>query len=59
MTHQQRNSAIIDLLESYTKKNTVSKAAARKALIEEGIYTQKGELRVIFGGERKKAKATT
>lgn len=57
MTHQQRNAAILKLLETYTQKTTISRAVARKALIEEGIYTKKGKLRVEFGGERKAAKA--
>lgn len=59
MTDSERRDAIIDLIKSYTAANTVSKSAARDALIREGLYTKKGELRVEFGGVRspKKSKA--
>lgn len=40
-----------------TKRNTASPAAARASLIEEGIYTKKGKLRVEFGGKSKKGRA--
>lgn len=57
MTDAQRRIAIQDLIEKHTAANTVSKAVARASLISEGIYTQKGELRVEFGGQGKKAKS--
>lgn len=57
MTHEQRNTAIINLLKSYTAKHTVSKTAARKSLIKGGIYTAKGKLRAEYGGESKEAEA--
>lgn len=56
MTDAQRRIAIEKLLEKHTAEHTVSKAAARAALIAEGIYTKKGALRVEFGGVSKKAK---
>lgn len=58
MTNAKRNEAIQALIKDHTEKHTVSKAAARKALIEEGIYTPEGELRVEFGGAPKKSKHT-
>ncbi len=54
MTDAQRRQAIHDLIKRYTAEITVSKAAAREALIKEGIYTRKGKLRAEFGGEPKK-----
>lgn len=54
MTHAQRNAAILKMLEEQTERAVVSKAAARAALIGEGIYTKKGKLRVEFGGKTKK-----
>lgn len=50
MTTAQRNAEILRILQVQTKRNTVSKAAARASLIAEGIYTKKGKLRVAFGG---------
>ena len=46
--------AILKMLEEQTERAVVSKAAARAALIGEGIYTKKGKLRVEFGGKTKK-----
>ncbi len=57
MTNAQRNQAISRGLEAYTKKHTASKAAARTALIAEGIYTQSGKLRAEFGGKHSKIAA--
>ncbi len=56
MTHSQRNTAILELLRAHTERNTVTRDAARKGLIAEGIYTQRGALRAEFGGEGRKAK---
>ena len=53
MTHAQRNAGILKMLEEETKRATVSKATARAALINEGIYTKKGKLRAEFGGGKK------
>ena len=57
MTDTQRRTAIMGLIERYTTTNNVSKSAARTSLINEGIYTQKGKLRVEYGGASKKEKA--
>lgn len=57
MTLAQRNGEILRILDAQTKRNTVSKAVARAALIDEGLYTKKGKLRVEFGGKSKKADA--
>lgn len=57
MTIAQRNAEILKLLKDQTKRNTASKAAARKSLIDAGIYTKKGTLRAEFGGKPKKARA--
>lgn len=48
MTQQERFNAILDFMEDYTVKHTVSAKAARKALIAEGIYTKRGKLRAKF-----------
>jgi hypothetical protein len=55
MTLEQRNAEIFKLLKEQTKRNTVSRAAARAALIDEGIYTKKGKVRAEYGGEPRKA----
>jgi hypothetical protein len=54
MTLEQRNAEIAKILREQTKRNTVSRAVARAALIDEGIYTKKGKIRAVFGGEPKK-----
>ena len=51
MTEAQRYTAITKLIESYTKKHTVSQTAARNALIREGIYTKNGRLKAKFREE--------
>lgn len=58
MTDAQRRSAIIGLIERYTAANNVTRNSARTSLINEGIYTKKGKLRVEFGGDSKKEKAS-
>lgn len=50
MTHAQRNQKIIDLIEARTKEGLRSREAARKMLIDAGIYTKKGNLKKEFGG---------
>jgi len=55
MTLAQRNAEIFKILDDQTKRNTVSKAAARASLIAGGIYTKGGKIRAEFGGERKGA----
>lgn len=57
MTHAQRNQKILNAIARATERAVVSKKIARQTLIAEGIYTAKGELRVEFGGRRKKAGA--
>ncbi|WDA37024.1 hypothetical protein [Sphingobium sp. YC-XJ3] len=52
-----RNIVILGLLKQRTERNTVSRKAAREALISEGIYTRKGKLRKEYGGKGKKAKS--
>lgn len=49
MTEAQR-SALMQLIEDYTRANTATPEAARAALIREGIYTADGELMPEFGG---------
>lgn len=53
MTHTQRNAEILRMLDEETARATVTKAAAREALIKEGIYTKRGKLRAEFGGGKK------
>ncbi|KQU02259.1 hypothetical protein ASG60_17340 [Methylobacterium sp. Leaf469] len=55
MTDEKRRAAIKVLIAKRTAANTASPAAARAALIEEGIYTKDGELRATFGGPDEKA----
>jgi len=57
MTHDQRNQAIKELIRARTEAMTSSPETARRMLIEEGIYTRKGNLRAEFGGKAKKASA--
>ena len=57
MTDAQRRSAVMTLIGQHTAASTVSKKVARATLIDEGIYTKKGQLRVEFGGIGGKTKA--
>ena len=57
MTDQKRRLIIEKLIADYTAENAVDRAKARRTLIDEGIYTSRGTLRVEFGGASKKAKA--
>ena len=57
MTIEQRNRAILKVLAEQTKAKTSSPEAARRALIKEGIYTAKGNLRAKFGGGKAKTAA--
>ena len=57
MTDAQRRAAIRAVIQKRTKAAVKSKAAARKALIEEGIYTRNGNLRREFGGKTSKENA--
>jgi hypothetical protein len=54
MTTEQRNAEILRILDEQTKRNTVSRKIARDALIDEGIYTKRGQVRAEFGGGVKK-----
>ena len=53
MTHDQRNAAIMQMLENHEKTVTSSKTAARKFLIKGGFYTKEGKLAVKYGGKKK------
>lgn len=57
MTHAQRNEKILEAIAKETARALSSKKAARDTLISEGIYTQKGKLRVEFGGGKAKTAA--
>lgn len=50
MDNKQRNEAILTAIRDQTAKNTVSKKAARDALIATGIYTKKGKVSGRYGG---------
>jgi hypothetical protein len=50
MTTAERNAKIIKLIEARTKQGLRSRAAARKMLIDAGIYTKKGNHQKEFGG---------
>ncbi|WP_141521611.1 hypothetical protein [Novosphingobium sp. PC22D] len=58
MTHAQRNQKILEAIAEETERALASKKIARATLINEGIYTTKGKLRVEFGGASKKGRAT-
>lgn len=57
MTHAQRNQKILAAIAAETARALESQKVARATLIDEGIYTKKGKLRVEFGGEAKKERA--
>jgi hypothetical protein len=50
MSKNERNQLILAKIKETTERGLKSKAAARKILIAEGIYTEKGNLRKEFGG---------
>lgn len=50
MTDKQRE-ALKALLRDHARRNTVDQKTARQSLIEEGIYTEDGELAPGFGGK--------
>lgn len=50
MSKKERNERIIAQLNAVTERGLKSRAAARSILIDEGIYTDKGNLRKTFGG---------
>jgi len=52
----KRHRALQVLIEKSTAANTVSQKVAREALIKEGIYNEKGQLKEEFGGPGKKGK---
>lgn len=49
MTKQQQE-RIFKAIENYTRKITATPEAARKALIDEGIYLENGALAPEYGG---------
>lgn len=53
MNNAARNQKILDAIARHTRIGTATKQAAREMLIDEGIYTKKGKLKVEFGGEGK------
>lgn len=53
----ERNLRAFKALETYTDKITKTKESAKRALVQEGIYTREGKLTVEYGG-RKPKKAT-
>lgn len=57
MTHAERNDAIKRLIKQRTKVTTVSRKVARETLINEGVYTKKGSIRVVYGGSGAKKKS--
>ena len=58
MSKKERNQIILAKIKETTERGLRSKSAARKILISEGIYTEKGNLKKEFGG-RGAAKRTT
>jgi hypothetical protein len=58
MTEAERNQKILSAIKRGTARALASKKIARETLIEEGIYTRSGRLRVEFGGPGKRLKDT-
>lgn len=50
MSKSERNQIILDKIKETTERGLKSKSAARRILIGEGIYTEKGNLKKEFGG---------
>ena len=61
MSKTERNQIILDKIKETTERGLKSKSAARRILIGEGIYTEKGNLKAEFGGRgwRQKVAAQT
>lgn len=57
MTLSERNKIIRNAIARHTAANTTSRAAARKVLISEGIYTSDGRLSADYGGTPAEPKA--
>ncbi len=57
MTHSDRNAAIKRAITEHSRHALASKAAARKSLIDSGIYTAAGQLHPNYGGPAIKRKA--
>lgn len=51
MSKNERNALILAKIKETTERGLRSKDAARKILISEGIYTEKGNLKKEFGGK--------
>jgi hypothetical protein len=58
MSEVPKQTIVLELITKHAKVNGVSKTAARKALIDTGIYTSEGKLRAEYGGERAKKNRT-
>jgi hypothetical protein len=58
MSKDERNARILAQLKATTEKGLKSPRAARSVLIEDGIYTPKGNLRKEFGGRGAPRSAT-
>lgn len=54
MTLAERNKKIIDFIEAETKRAMTTNGLARRTLIEEGIYTEDGQLTPEYGGPTRK-----
>lgn len=56
MDQEARRTRLRDFIAEYTVKNTATPKLARQTMIDEGIYTKKGQLRAEFGGRIKPQK---
>ena len=52
MTKDERHERIKSALNAYTTKITASAVEARKALVNEGIYTKSGKLTKCYSQEK-------
>ncbi|MCW1841729.1 hypothetical protein [Prosthecomicrobium hirschii] len=59
MVQGERNLKIMKAIEAKTNRVLASKQAARQSLVDEGIYTKDGDLRVEFGGSSEKKASKT
>jgi hypothetical protein len=50
MTKEQQHQRLMDMIEEHRKESTVTRQAARAALLREG-YTSDGELIPDYGGK--------
>jgi hypothetical protein len=56
MDQDTRRAKIRELIETYTQEKAATPAIARQTMINEGLYTKKGQFRAEYGGGPKAKK---